>query len=534
MMFSRTRIASACCNLAAGRRNYYASFQTLETKIQTPFSERKSALQQRWKSRNRAKALSVVHSESLQRRFSGQASYDMRLPHDLGGSPQILGSVPVGAIELEVWERECHALFAVLASKGFVGTDELRRSIENLTPLQYAKWGYYEKWTAAMVTLLLDKGILKDEKLRVALFGETSNNNNSNNNNSQDSLFQSGDMVRVKSYQQGVEWRRPHIRTPGYVYGVNGRVVDVCGIFGDPSFLAFGIECPDIYLYRVEISMQDLWPEQSSSKDTLSVEIYEHWLEPSNSDKGHDFPEAALLNHDDDGRDCSDHHHHHHHDDEDHSHDPRPLVERRAAEKEGPPRPGKELFRALFQVVLEQSLVTTEEIRSMIEYLDSAGTNLLGRDLIVRAWKDPEFAERLLDDAASAALELGIQTANPNAPTVLTVVQNTPKEHNLVVCTLCSCYPSGLLGIAPSWYKSSEFRARAVREPREVLEEFGTSLPPGQSIRVHDSTADHRYLVLPQRPKGTENWSEEDLKELVTRDSMIGASVLPYLLEKVD
>ena len=275
-MFSRTRIASACCNLAAGRRNYCASLQILETKIQTPFSERMSPLQQRWKSRNRTKPLSVFRHPSLQRRFSGQVSYDVRLPHDLGGSPKILGSVPVDPTELEVWERECHALFAVLASKGFVGTDELRRAIEDLTPLQYAKWGYYEKWTAAMVTLLTDKGILKDEELRVALFGETSNNNNW-----QDSLFQSGDMVRVKSYQQGVEWRRPHIRTPGYVYGVNGRVVDVCGIFGDPSFLAFGIECPDIYLYRVEISMQDLWPDQSSSKDTLRIEIYEHWIERS-------------------------------------------------------------------------------------------------------------------------------------------------------------------------------------------------------------------------------------------------------------
>lgn len=268
--------------------------------------------------------------------------------------------------------------------------------------------------------------------------------------------------------------------------------------------------------------MQDLWPEQSASKDTVSIEIYENWLESSDSDTGHDFSDTQLLNHNGDGRDCLDEHHH---SDENHSHDPRPLVEQRAAEQEGPPRPGKELFRALFKVILDRELVTKNEVRTMIEYLDSAGMNLLGRELIVKAWTDPDFEKRLLDDPATAALEIGIQTANPNAPTVLTVVQNTSKVHNLVVCTLCSCYPSGLLGIAPSWYKSREFRARAVREPREVLSDFGTSLPPDQSVRVHDSTADHRYLVLPQRPKGTEDWSEEQLKELVTRDSMIGVSL---------
>jgi nitrile hydratase len=285
--------------------------------------------------------------------------------------------------------------------------------------------------------------------------------------------------------------------------------------------------------------MKDLWPEQSSVKDTLSVEIYEHWLEASTLDAGHDFQDMKLLDHNDDGRDCFDdndhsdsHHHSHHHDHSTtHSHDPRPMVETWAAENEGLPRPGAAFFRALFQIVLDQKLVTRDEIRAMIEYLDSAGTNLVGRDLILKAWMDREFAQRLLHDAASAALEIGIQTTNPNAPTVLTVVQNTPLTHNLVVCTLCSCYPSGLLGIAPTWYKSSEFRSRAVREPREVLKEFGTLLPQGQSIKVHDSTADHRYLVLPQRPKGTEDWSEKDLKELVTRDSMIGVT-FPVASEK--
>ena len=285
--------------------------------------------------------------------------------------------------------------------------------------------------------------------------------------------------------------------------------------------------------------MRDLWPEQKMINDTLSIEIYEHWLEASNVDSGHDeFQNIELLDHNDDSNDCSHHdnsHHHNHHDDDDddnddddadddHFHYARPEVEKRAVESEGPPRGGKDLFLALLKVVLDKELASRDEIRSMIENLESAGRNLTGRTLIVKAWMDPTFEEHLLADAASAAFELGIQTTNPNAPTVLTVVRNTPTVHNLIVCTLCSCYPSGLLGIAPVWYKSSEFRSRAVREPREVLKEFGTILEYNQKVRVHDSTADHRYLVLPQRPKGTENWSEEELKQLVTRDSMLGVT----------
>ena len=161
----------------------------------------------------------------------------------------------------------------------------------------------------------------------------------------------------------------------------------------------------------------------------------------------------------------------------------------------------------------------------MTEKLENAKQDLIGADLIVEAWMDPTFKENLLKDPATAARTIGIETSNPNAPTVLSVVANDSKVHNLVVCTLCSCYPSGLLGIAPSWYKSSEYRSRAVREPRSVLNEFGTSLPSDKVIRIHDSTADHRYLVLPERPEGTDGWTKQELRNLVTRDSMIGVTI---------
>jgi nitrile hydratase len=158
----------------------------------------------------------------------------------------------------------------------------------------------------------------------------------------------------------------------------------------------------------------------------------------------------------------------------------------------------------------------------MIELIDS-WTPARGARLVARAWTDPAFKARLLADAPAAARELGVEPGQ----TQLVVVENTPERHNLIVCTLCSCYPKSILGIPPDWYKSREYRSRAVREPRAVLAEFGTELPAEVAVHVHDSTADLRYLVLPMRPAGTEDLDEETLAALVTRDSMIGV-VVPH------
>ena len=451
------------------------------------------------------------------------------LPHDVGGDESAYGSL-VSAIdrpdELADWEVRCHSLFAVLAVKKLVTTDGLRRAIESLTPTQYASWTYYEKWSAGMTILLQEQGIVTHEDLDAALFGDGTDKFSS------DPVFAVGDFVRVRSYRRegsAIEWRRPHVRVPGYIYGARGIVESVCDAHPDPSFLAFGITAPTVRLYRIRFRIKDIWPEQtdSSSDDVVEAEVYAPWLEPSNLAVGCDeYEESALFDHGS-GSDCiddQDHHHGHGHD-EVHSHAPRPLVETRAVESEGGPSPGKELFQALIKILTEKGLVELSEVRQMAERLVMAGQDLNGATLVAKAWLDDAFKEILLKDAASAAAEVGIATSNPNAPTILTVQANTPLVHNLVVCTLCSCYPSGLLGIAPSWYKSREYRARAVREPREVLHEFGTNIPDSKRIRVHDSTADHRYLVLPERPEGTEGWMEDDLKTLVTRDTMVGVSI---------
>ncbi|MHB8506764.1 MAG: nitrile hydratase subunit alpha [Acidimicrobiales bacterium] len=140
----------------------------------------------------------------------------------------------------------------------------------------------------------------------------------------------------------------------------------------------------------------------------------------------------------------------------------------------------------------------------------------LGARIVARAWADPAFRERLLTDTVGTLSEL----ASVTVP--LAVLEDTPSVHHVIVCTLCSCYPSEILGSAPAWYKSFEYRSRVVREPRAVLDEFGTSVADGVELRVHDSTAEQRYLVLPVRPEGTEGWDEERLASLVTRNSMIG------------
>ena len=173
------------------------------------------------------------------------------------------------------------------------------------------------------------------------------------------------------------------------------------------------------------------------------------------------------------------------------------------------------------ELLIEKGVLSAEDIRNAVEEMDSRGPEL-GAQVVARAWVDPQFKQSLLQDAPAAVKALGIDIG----PLQLLVVENTTEVHNLIVCTLCSCYPRTLLGLPPDWYKSREYRSRAVREPRAVLREFGTEIPDEVEVRVHDSTADLRYLVLPQRPAGTGHLSEDELGALVKRDSMIGVTVV--------
>jgi nitrile hydratase len=200
--------------------------------------------------------------------------------------------------------------------------------------------------------------------------------------------------------------------------------------------------------------------------------------------------------------------------DHDHEHDHSRTFQPDHAE---PTSEGARVGLALRELLIEAGHYTAEEEQAVIASMQGASPENGGR-IVAKAWTDPAYKERLLANGAAAIRELGFELE----PYEFTVMENTDDTHNVIVCTLCSCYPRALLGMSPAWYKSSSYRARVVREPRSVLAEFGVELSDEVDVRVHDSTAELRYMVLPQRPEGTEDWPEEQLAKLITRDSLVG------------
>ena len=444
--------------------------------------------------------------------------------HDLGGMAGLMNA-PVPPDEpLAAWELEAHALYACLAKNGVFSTDEARRTIEAFPAKAYSDWGYYEKFSAASSLLLREKGRIAPGELEECLYGELVE--------TAASSFESGEQVRVRAENSHrTTWRRPHLRTPGYLFGATGVVERFCGDFADPSLLAYGITCaPTLPLYRVSFRLGELWSEvETDEADTsITVDLYSSWLERCDAasptgDVCHD-EERVTINAP--GYHHSHAHSHEHDHEHGHEHGTRQQIERAACEAEGPPRPGSAVHEALKRLVLDKKLVSAEQLRQTADGLECAGQTLPGATLIAAAWVDDAFKQRLLSDANTAAAECGVVASNPNAPTKLVVVENDAATHNLIVCTLCSCYPASLLGPSPLWYRSSAYRARAVRRPRRMLEEeFGLTLDPQTRLAVHDSTADLRFIVLPRRPPHTDGWTQAELRGLVTRDAMLGTGL---------
>ena len=205
-------------------------------------------------------------------------------------------------------------------------------------------------------------------------------------------------------------------------------------------------------------------------------------------------------------------HHHHHHDDDD-------VQEHR---EHGAPLTDVELrVRALESLLVDKGLVEPAALDALIDTYETKVGPRNGAKVVARAWVDPAYKRRLLEDGTAAVAEFGFMGRQSEK---LVVVENTPDVHNVVVCTLCSCYPWAVLGLPPVWYKSAPYRARAVIDPRGVLQELGVNVPESREVRVWDSTAEIRYMVLPERPKGTEKLSEDELAALITRDAMIGVA----------
>ena len=339
-------------------------------------------------------------------------------------------------------------------------------------------------------------------------------------------VYRVGGRVRVRREDTRLRWRKPHIRTPGYLFGSVGVVERILGTFPDPERAAFqfggNTSRESQPLYLVSFSQAELWPALSPLShrdDVVTAEIYQPWLEEFLEEGTAKDAGNVVIDQSSDTREL---------DHGDHVHDDRYDTEvesiRREMTTEDPL--GQHMAEILLKVLVSKNILDILEVNAVIEKMDNAGKMLGGQRLVARAWTDPEFKQRLLKDGNAAAAELGIIASNANAPTKFVVVENTEKEHHLIVCTLCSCYPSAVLGMAPAWYKSRSYRARGVREPREVLREFGLSLPAGQTVIVHDSTADCRYMVLPLRPPHTEGRGEDQLIEMISRDSLIGVALV--------
>lgn len=186
--------------------------------------------------------------------------------------------------------------------------------------------------------------------------------------------------------------------------------------------------------------------------------------------------------------------------------------------------------KALETVLAEKGYINPDALDKIVEAYEHRVGPHIGAKVAAHAWTDPDFKKALLADASQAVRALGVERTVGDH---LIAVANTPETHNMIVCTLCSCYPWDLLGLPPVWYKSTAYRSRAVKEPRTVLADFNVTLPSDMKIRVWDSTAETRFMVVPQRPDGTDGWSEEQLAKLVTRDSMIGTG-LPKAIDEVD
>ena len=491
--------------------------------------------------------------------------------HDVGGvhdSKSEPLSVGPASDQYLPWERQIHALRLVLGSKGLISSDELRRAVEAMD-LKHHPLTYYEKWLVGIINILLERRVITSEELNGPF---VASNGSGTGEGTIAARFSPGDIVRVRREVSTIRWRKPHLRTPGYLHGCSGTVTRVNGAFIDPSYAAYrehfvpstSSAAPSPMrqvLYTVSFRASDVWGSVlhgDGDSDVIFADIFDCWLEKADrlEPQAHHYVSdtceqkgksnsagnnaSSALSHD------HDHDHDHEHG---HQHTSRASVEATAVERElSAQSPFADLAETLIAILVGKGALTRRDVADQLAALDQIQGQHLGAKLVARAWMDPAFKRQLLADAEAAAQTMGIGTSNykdaelsldprprtmfsvksyPQGHTVLKVVENTPLVHNLVVCTLCSCYPVAVLGLSPDWYKSSSFRARAVAEPRALLREaFGLDIPSSVRIAVHDSTAELRYLVLPMRPAGTDGLSAEQLERIVTRDSMIGVATI--------
>ena len=427
---------------------------------------------------------------------------------ELKNDEELLRPLDQKVEELAYWEQQIEAALGLLWGKGRANLHMFRKGIESIDKPTYNKLSYYERVTITGVKHCLETGILTQEDLSKRYVPSL--------HSTDEQLFQVGDKVRVHHENYATRWVKPHLRTPGYLFGKVRVIEKCCGLYPNPEYFAYHNIDNTTHrepLYRVRFNQKLIWDRyEGNSDDTIDVEIYQHWLMPATD------PYSSI----DEDKDNQEHnvpyqHNDHHHD---HMHEARAIIEQTAIDREGAPSSLQHLAESLVSALIDKNVINAEELRKQIENNQMVGVEQKGASIVVEAWLNSDFKQRLLKDPTSTIVEfLKLDKADDD----YMVLENTNKVHNLVVCTLCSCYPRQLLGLPPGWYKSRSYRVRAPRNPRSILREFGTILPEDMKIQVHDSTADLRYLVIPRRPPITENWSRKQLLSIVTRDSIIGA-----------
>merc|ERR1740128_279082 len=339
--------------------------------------------------------------------------------HDVGGQ-EVLVPLDLKEQPVTLWEKQTHALLVVLAVKGFTTTDEHRRAIEALPA--YSIISYYHKWAAGITAICVKRGTFTKAEMDAELGTVLTS--------CLKPSFNVGDQIRIKNEDSRVRWRKPHLRTPGYIFGVEGEITRMLGTFPNPEEKAFHRENATMQpLYLVQMKLSDIWKNypvyEDHAVDSVTVEVYEPWIEQidevhRNKDEHNverDFPESkGAVDHGD------------------HFHDERKETEieslRRetAAAADGADEEGEMLSNAVMNLLVAKGIVVPNEIRACIESMDSKGIMNYGQQIVVRAWLDQDFKARLVEDGNAGCAELGLQASNPNAPTKLVVVENTPQE----------------------------------------------------------------------------------------------------------
>eukprot|EP00924_Labyrinthula_sp_SR-Ha-C_P000799 snap_masked-scaffold_7-processed-gene-4.34-mRNA-1 protein AED:0.01 eAED:0.05 QI:0/-1/0/1/-1/1/1/0/452 len=435
--------------------------------------------------------------------------------HDLGGS-ECADKVVFTDQPLHRWEQVIHALLSILATKHLLNVHELRRSIESLVLTKDIT--YYGKWARAMTNILLERKVLSPTDF-LQHFPVTS---------IPKEPFKIGVAVQIKEENFSMFWCKPHLRTPGYIFGCIGEIQEYLGEAENPNIKAFhflhNIKSFAKYfdqkqrLYRVSFQSKDVFKyfeesEKPNKNDEILIEVYEPWLQRVEKNKISPLKRKAEEN-----IDGKSHAH-------DHEHEERGQVETAAVKRENQTMGSiadEAYCDILVQVLVDKNLVTRKEIEVTILSNSASGSIDNGRRIVIQAWRDDKFRQLLKEDANKALETIGLQGSNPHATTKLVCVFNTMKLHNVIVCTLCSCYPTGLLGPSPLWYKSRSYRSRVVKSPRNVLLEFGTKIDADLKIRVYDSTADCRYMVIPTSPPNLADLSDEELSKGISRNMLIG------------